>query len=261
MVYKDFRTVSGILIRRTDNREVHARIHKSDFGINFGANFEISCYGFLDDSTIVVNEFNYIGTGGKATMMVCYDIYTRLPTDSLVDAELEAWMSPTSFIAYRRDGDIGRTFFEYTPSTGVERPLFRGIHTDRCFSVPHSPYFVRTLPGAPPRVYRKSDLSLVQTLNYSGEDYMTPYAFTGDGVHVYAQVVDNTIGKINLLDGTTTERMSLAKPLNDRNRFFLSPDAGKLVVVDPQTLYLIDLATKVRTEITPIYPNGFNSAT
>lgn len=247
MVYTAYRSQTGILIRHTDNHEVQSRVAPSYIESSIGK----TCHGFVDDSTILVSDF---------TFLVSYNINSGEAVDSLANAEFDSWMSPSTFVAIRREGD-NRRFFEYNPTTKQQRELFVGVATDRCFSAPQSPFFIRTLPTAKPRVFRKSDLTLVRTLATSGEDYRAPYAFTADGLSVFAQINDDYIGKVNLSTGAFSNEMNVKTPVNGSNRFYLSPDEKYLVVIDRQKLSLIDLTTSSISTITPIVPNAFLYAT
>lgn len=247
MVYTEYRSKTGILVRRTDNHAVQSRVAPTYIERSIGK----PCHGFVDDSTILIRDF---------TFLVSYNIHSGNAVDSLENAEFGSWMSPSTFVAIRREGD-SRRFFEYNPTTKQQRELFVGVATDRCFSAPQSPFFIRTLPNAKPRVFRKSDLSMVRTLDTSGEDYRAPYAFTADGLSVFAQINDGTIGKVNLSTGAFSSEMSVKAPMNENNRFYISPDEKYLVVIDRQKLILIHLPTTSISETTPIVPNAFLYAT
>jgi len=243
MVYTEYRSKTGILIRRTGNREVYARI-ATEYGT--GSIGKV-CYGFFTDSTILVKDF---------TSLVLYNINSGAAVDSVPDAEFVGWMSPTSYLISRRIGEL-RDYIEYTPYAQTERPLYLSVSPKSLYTTAVSQFLLQMTESEGTQVFRKSDLSLVRTLDIVTQNYRSPFAFSSDGGYVFTRINNTTVGKIDLASGTISNEFALPVPVDDQNRFYLSPDELKLVVVDPQELSVIDLASNARQKVYPVTPNAF----
>ena len=240
MVFTEYRSKTGIMIRHTQSHEVKYRIGV----ISVDGNFAKVCYGFLNDSQIVALDF---------TDLVTYDIVSGLAVDSMLGAEFACMLTDSTLIA-RRGEAATSTFLEYNPGTGVERELFTGVWTDRFFTSTKSPFYIRTSLTEKARVYRKSDHSLVRTIDTYEADPFAPYAFSIDGMHVFAQISPLKLGYVNLISGAISEERDAAVVPGYKNQYYLSPDGERLAVVGPYVNSIIQLSTAQVTQVvSPAY--------